>query len=193
MSFYLCKLLSKTVSILSLTRSHSCQNQIISPFQESLPLSLYCPPATAPFFPFLDNLIPEKKCFYSYFIISSFTPQTAAIWLSLLLKLLLPSSPVDYLLPKWWTHLILLFHITLSSLKLFFSLFCGYSFLVGSLLLFCLLLLNVLYKPLFLHYYLNVSMSQSSILGSLFIILYKLFLNLTTSNMLMTLKLLFLA
>ena len=172
----------------------SCQNQIISCFQDSLPLSLYCPPATAPFFPFLDNLITEKKCFYSYFIISLFTPQTAAIWLSLLLKLLLPSSLVNYSLPNWWTHLIFLFHITLSSLKLFFfSLFCGYSFLMGSFLPFCLLLLNVLYKLLFLHHYLNVSMSQSSILGSLFIILYKPFLNLTTSNLLMTLKLLFLA
>lgn len=122
MSFYLCKLLSKNVSILCLTRSYSCQNQIISCFQESLPLSLYCPPATAPFCPFLDNLITEKKCFYSYFIISLFNPQTAAIWLSLLLKLLLPSSLVNYSLPNWWTHLIFLFHITLSSLKLFFSL-----------------------------------------------------------------------
>ena len=76
-----------------------------------------------------------------------------------------------------------------------FNSFVSYNtfLLMGSLLPFCLLLLNVLYKPLFLHYYLNVSMSQSSILGSLFIILYKLLLNLTTSNMLMTLKLLFLA
>ena len=64
---------------------------------------------------------------------------------------------------------------------------------MGSLLPFCLLLLNVLYKRLFLHHYLNVSKPQSSILSSLFIILYKLFLNLTTSNMLMTLKFLFLA
>lgn len=118
--FLLCKLFVQK-------RIHSVLNQILfmsKPDHKLFsrePLSLYCPPATAPFCPFLDNLITEKKCFYSYFIISHSNPQTAAIWLSLLLKLLLPSSLVNYSLPNWWTHLIFLFHITLSSLKLFFS------------------------------------------------------------------------